>query len=390
MSPPIPSLRALVNPGLLRIALKLLLNDRTKFYSLVIGITFAVFLMVQMTSMFAGILQRSSATVDNVGASVWVMDPGVTTVSSAIPMPDYLADSVRSLDGVKYAVPLFLDGAMVKLKGGDYQSVSIIGLDDSSLYGRPELEAGRIEDIYGENGFVVVHDAEYNKLGDPGLGTEFEINDNRAVIMGVARVASNGLFGVPTLYTTLSRAVQYVPSARFTTSFVLVEPKSAAAIPGIKTAVARLGYLALTREEFNQKIAAFYTFKTGIGANIMLMSVISFVVGLSISGQTFYTFVLENIDKFGALKAIGAQGRELVYMILFQALFTGVVGYGLGVGLCALVIGIARQMTPNYAAVITFQNLLLAFGMMLVIAGASSVIAARKVLSIDPFEIFRG
>jgi len=80
----------------------------------------------------------------------------------------------------------------------------------------------------------------------------------------------------------------------------------------------------------------------------------------------------------------------LVFMILFQALFTGLVGYGLGVGLCALVIEGARHAQPNYAAVITFGNLLLAFVMMLVIAAASSFIAARKVLSIDPFEIFRG
>ena len=44
---------------------------------------------------------------------------------------------------------------------------------------------------------------------------------------------------------------------------------------------------------------------------------------------------------------------------------------------------------PNYAALITLGDLLLAFAMMLVIAAVSSVIAARKVLSIDPFEIFR-
>ena len=378
------------NPGLFVLALKLLVNDRTKFYSVVIGITFAVFLIVQMTSMFAGILQRSAATVGNVGASIWVMDPAVNNVSSAIPLPAYLQDAVRSMDGVRYAVPLYLGGGLAKLPDGTYQSVSIIGLDDTSLYGRPPLETGKIEDIYGESGFIAVRDSEFRKLGSPAIGAEFQINDHRAVIVGIARVSANGLFGVPTLSTTYSRALQYLPQTRFTTSYVLVEPKTAADIPRIEAAVAKLGSLALTKQQFNQRIASFYTFPTGVGANIMLMSVISFVVGLSISGQTFYTFVLENIDKFGALKAIGAQGRELVYMILFQALFTGVVGYGLGVGLCALVIGIARQMTPNYAAVITFPNLLLAFGMMLVIAGASSVIAARKVLSIDPFEIFRG
>ena len=146
---------------------------------------------------------------------------------------------------------------------------------------------------------------------------------------------------------------------------------------------------ALTKDEFDQRISKFYTFQTGVGLNIMLMSVMSFIVGLSISGQTFYTFVLENIDKFGALKAIGAQGRELVYMILFQALYTGLVGYGLGVGLCALMIEGAQSISSNYAAVITFGNLDPGLAMMLVIAAVSSLIAARKLMSIDPFDIPR-
>jgi putative ABC transport system permease protein len=314
----------------------------------------------------------------------------VQTVASSIPLPDYVQDAVRSMDGVRYAVPLYMGGGLVKLPSGTYQAVTIMGLDDTSLYGRPPLEKGKIEDIYAENGFIVVHDAEYGKLNSPGIGSSFEINDHRAVVVGVATVASNGLFGVPTLYTTYNRARQYLPQTRFTTSYVLVEPKTKADVPRIEAAVAKLGYLALTKDEFDARVARFYTFQTGIGVNILLMSVISFIVGLSISGQTFYTFVLENIDKFGALKAIGAQGRELVYMILFQALFTGLVGYGLGVGLCALMIEGARNANPNYAAVITDGNLILAFVMMLIIAGASSFIAARKVLSIDPFEIFRG
>jgi putative ABC transport system permease protein len=203
-------------------------------------------------------------------------------------------------------------------------------------------------------------------------------------------VSSGGLFGVPTLYTTYSRAVQYIPSARYTISYILVQPKSDADIGRIEHAVAALGYRALTREDFIRKISDFYKYKTGVGTNILIMTVISFIVGLSISGQTFYTFILENLEKFGALKAIGARSRELVYMILFQAAFTSLTGYGLGVGLCTVLIVIARLRLPDYAALITFGNLGLAFGMVLVIAGISSYVGVRRVLRIEPFDIFRG
>jgi putative ABC transport system permease protein len=376
--------------GILRIAYKLLVNDKGKFAALIVGITFAVFLMVMMTSMFAGILHRSSSTVINIGAKVWVMDPAVNTVVSSIPMPDYILDAVRSIEGVRYAVPLYSGGALVKLRSGVYQQVTIVGLDDTSLFGRPELIEGRIEDIYAENAFIVVKDSEFPKLGNPKPGAEFEINDHRGVVAGIARVTTGGLFGIPTLYTTYKRAVQYIPSTRYTISYILVEPKSIAAVQHIKEQVKSLGYVALTNNEFIQKISNFYKYQTGLGTNVFLMTVISFIVGLSISGQTFYTFILENLEKFGALKAIGAKGKELVSMILFQATFTSLTGYGLGIGLASLIIAMAKLRLPSYAAKITYGNLGFAFVMVLIIAGISSYIGIRKVLKIEPFDIFRG
>ncbi len=376
--------------GIIRIGYKLLVNDKGKFSALLIGITFAVFLMVQMTSMFAGILNRAYSTVTNIGATLWIMDPAVNTPTTSIPLPDYLLDAVLSMDGVRYAAPLFVGGAQLRLNDGVYQSVTVIGLDDISLFGRPALEQGNILDIYADNSFIVVNDAEFSKLENPKIGTTFELNDYRGVIVGVAAVASNGLNGVPTLYTTYNRAIEYIPSTRFTISYVLAQAKNDAAIAGIKQQVAKLGYIALTKDEFNQRIAAYYTYQTGVGTNILLMTIIAFIVGLSISGQTFYTFILENVDKFGALKAIGAKGHELIVMILFMASFTALTGYGLGIGLVTLMISIARASLPNYASTITFWNLELAFGMVLLIAGISSYFGVRRVLKIEPFDIFRG
>jgi putative ABC transport system permease protein len=376
--------------GIFKLAFLLLVNDKGKFAALLVGITFAVFLMTEMTSIFSGILFRSSSSVINVGARLWVMDPAVNTVVNSIPMPDYVLDAVRSMDGVKYAVPLYSGGALVKLRDGTYQAVTVIGLDDDTLYGRPELIEGNIEDIFAENGFIVVKDAEFHKLEDPTLGTEFELNDHQVIVVGIAKVPSSGLFGVPTLYTTYRRAIQYIPSTRFTTAYILIEPKGESEIPSIKREVKRLGYQALTDDGFIRKIVDFYMFQTGLGMNVLLMTVISFLVGLSVSAQTFYTFILENLEKFGALKAIGAKGSELVGMILFQALFTAFVGYGLGIGLGTLLLGLAKLRLPDYAAMLTFSNLGVALGMVLIIAGVSSYVGMRKVLRIEPFDIFRG
>lgn len=376
--------------GLLQIALKLLANDKGKFFTLIIGITFAVFLMMQMTSVFSGVMHRSAATIFNVSAKMWVMDPSVNIQSDNIPMPAYVLDAVRSINGVKYAVPLFTGGGLVKLNNGKYQSATIIGLDDATLFGRPEVIDGDIYDIYNNDAYIVAKDAEYHKLNNPEVGTTFEINDHRAVVVGHSKAFVNGLFGSPTLYTTYTRAIADLPTTRFTISYILVEPKTLKDIPYIKNQVAQLGYSALTQDEFVTKNKDYYLYQTGLGTNVLIMTLISFIVGLSIAGQTFYTFVLENLEEFGALKAIGAKRNELISMIFFQSAIVGMLGYGFGVFISSMLIALAKLRLPEYASLVTFSNLAVSFVMVLIIIAFSSYLGIRKVIKIDPFDIFRG
>lgn len=376
--------------GLLQIALKLLANDRGKFFTLIIGITFAVFLMMQMTSVFSGVMHRTSANIFNVGAKMWVMDPSINIQSDNIPIPDYVLDAVRSMKGVKYAVPLYSGSGLVKLSNGFYQSANILGLDDATLFGRPTLLNGNIYDIYNDDAYIVIKDAEYHKLNSPGIGATFEVNDHRGVIVGLGKAFVSGLFGTPTLYTTYNRAISDLPTTRFTISYVLVEPKTKKDIRKIKEQVHQLGYHALTQAEFVIKNKNYYLYQTGLGMNVMIMTLVSFIVGLSIAGQTFYTFILENLEKFGALKAIGAQKKILIGMILVQSSIVGFIGYGFGVFISSITIALAKLRLPEYASLVTFSNLGVSFVMVLFIIAFSSYLGVRKVLKIDPFDIFRG
>ncbi|TAM79874.1 MAG: FtsX-like permease family protein [Acidobacteria bacterium] len=376
--------------GILKLSYKLLVNDKPKFLALLVGIAFAVFLMMLVTSTFYGILTHSSATVINIGAPIWVMDPSVETPADAIGMPDHVLDVVRSMPEVKYAVPLYSGVALVKLPDGTFQSAMVIGLDDTSLVGRPELIDGNIDNIYAENGFIAVDDVAFPKLGNPHIGSELELNDHRCVIVGIAKVSTSTLFGQPTLYTTYQRAIHYLPNPRYTTSYVLVQPKSPADIAEIKRQVKALGYVALTKNEFIGRTAEYYVYHTGVGMNMLIMTVMSFIVGLSISGQTFYTFILENLDRFGALKAIGSKRRDLIGMIFFQAVLTSLTGYGLGIGSCTALIAFAKYKIPEYFGMITYLNIILPFVMILIITCVSSYFGVRRVLQIEPFGIFRG
>jgi putative ABC transport system permease protein len=87
---------------------------------------------------------------------------------------------------------------------------------------------------------------------------------------------------------------------------------------------------------------------------------------------------------------MGANNRELIAMILAQAGFTSLTGYGLGVGLCSLMISVAKMRLPSFASEISFVNLGLGLVMVVIIAAVSSYFGVRRVLNVEPFQVFRG
>ena len=128
--------------------------------------------------------------------------------------------------------------------------------------------------------------------------------------------------------------------------------------------------------------------RTGIPINFGLTVVLGFVVGCAIAGQTFYTFVLENMNQFGALKAMGVSNLKLVGMVLFQAIVVALLGYGLGIGLAAL-FGVLTQNT-QVSFFLPWQVLALTAVATALIAALASVISIRPVLYLEPAVVFRG
>jgi putative ABC transport system permease protein len=200
-----------------------------------IGITFAVFLMMQMTAMFAGILNRAYSTspISARRCGSWI--PAVNTATSPIPMPDYVLDAVRSMDGVSYAVPLFIGGALVKLATAPINASMSSAWTTTACLAVPNSNRA----IFRTSITTTRSSRRRRRIpeaGEPEDRHTFELNDHRGTIVGIARVAVNGLNGVPTLYTTYNRAIEYIPSTRFTLSYVLVQPKSDAAVAGDQAA----------------------------------------------------------------------------------------------------------------------------------------------------------
>lgn len=375
------------------VAWKMLIGNRGKYWAMVLGITFATWLIAQQSSIFCGLmLLTSSQILDIEGAELWVMDPNVQYIDDIKPMSDNELFRVRGVAGIDWAVRLYKGITRARLPDGNFQQVIMLGLDDATMIGAPrtvlvgDLAALRQPDS------VIMDDAGFKFLWpDEPLrpGKVFEMNDRRAVVVGICR-SRRTFTSFPIVYTRYSQAVQYVPMERKVLSFVLANPEpDVAPAEACRRIREQTGLQALTRDEFFWKTIWFYMVKTGIPVNFGTTVVLGFIVGTAIAGQTFYMFTVENLKQFGALKAMGATNLRLTGMIVLQAVVVGALGYGLGVGLAAIFGAVSKNST-KLAFFMPWEVLLGSGALVLLIVVISSLISIRKVLYLEPAVVFQG
>jgi putative ABC transport system permease protein len=220
------------------------------------------------------------------------------------------------------------------------------------------------------------------------VGDTLSLNDHELVVAGTYR-SSSEFFWEPVIFTTYSRAAFLRTDTRKTLTYVLVKVR-----PGedIATVAARIkqqtGLSALTSDQFESQTMWWILDKTGILVNFGITIALGFIIGVLVAGQTFFTFVLDNVRHFAALMAMGTSKLTVLRMLVVQVLVITAVGYGLGVGGASVTgamfgkIGLAFQMAwqiPVFGGLAVLLCCLL--------AGALGMV---RVMRTEPAIVFKG
>lgn len=387
---------------MLRIAWKMLVGDRGKYAGIIIGIALASVIMIQQPGMLLSMLSHTYSFITDVSLpGIWVMDPQVRYVDDARAMQDTQLYRVRGVEGVEWAVPLYKGSQKVRLKNGESVACDLLGLDDATLIGGPALMAqGSLVDLRQPESIIVDETGAQGRLAQdsqiPGqpptpvrVGDVLEINDHRAVVVGIAK-STPSFMGRPVIYTTYNRAKSFALSERKNLAFVLTQAKDGedAALVA-RRITAQTGLAAYTRAEFKEKSLLYMIKNTNVIINFGFVVLVGFVIGAAVTGQIFYNFTLDNLRYFGVFKAMGAGRGLLVRMILVQALSVGLIGFGLGAGASAVFAALMKGgRGPSMS--ISWPLLLGSGGAVLLIVLAAALISIRKVLRLEAAVVFKG
>jgi len=387
-----------------RIAVEMLMYDRTKYLGLFIGIGFTAFLVTFAMSYFAGFMTRGFALVsENPSTTVWVMDKAVNSTEATINMSNASLGLVRGVKGVDYAMPLYLGDVTARFPNGHFQSFQTIGVDDALLSGAPKsanmlrLPDSIIVDSGGTRSKLQTalhkkdmwsYDGSHLHAPTRALqyGDELLINDKRVIIGGVSKTIPR-FPPRPLIYTTLSNFKRLIPGEKRYITFIMVRNEKGITPQALVQNISKeTGLKAITSDAFKKETVLWFLINSEDVGDMVNMVILAMLVGFGVTGVMLYMFTYENIKQYAVLKAMGASNKQLTNMVFTQAFIGVVVGSGIGIGVCAI-LG-QSIVSVDFPFRIMWFAPLLGFLGVLIVSITAAMISVRPVLKMELGIVF--
>jgi putative ABC transport system permease protein len=371
----------------MRLAWQNIAHDRGRFSVTVLGVSFAVFLMVFQGSLLTGFLRAASRLVDASDADIWITSRGVQAFEFGTPLESRVRDLAAGVPGVVETSRVSMAFAVYRTPGGTQQVVALVGAD-ANAGDRFPVPNGR-ESIGQMSPDAVLYDVSDRKQMEVTvLPAEIEINRHRASIE--REIKGYGAFlGVPFLFTSYRNAMRYMDFGPEESMYILLRVGKTYSVSDVQQNLRqRLPEVdVLTRNEFARKSRMYWTIKTGAGGAILTAAVLGFLIGLVVVSQTIYANTMENIEEFATLKALGASQAFVARIVLTQAGICGAVGSTLGLLAVIPSIGYAKSLIPWIYSPWWLPEAMVVPS--LVMCSLASIVSVRSALTVEPGRVFR-
>ncbi|HUK90165.1 MAG TPA: ABC transporter permease [Blastocatellia bacterium] len=375
----------------MRLAWRNLSHDRIRFLVTVVGIAFAVFLMVFQGSLLTGFIRTASKGIDLTDGDIWICARGVDCFEFATPLPNRFRDLAMGVPGVGRVYRMVVGFTVLQKPAGYQQMVLLVGAEDGvgPAFPIPHQNQGQ-----NQTGSAVMTEAllidqsNTAALGISATPVHTELAFQRARTVGtIDNFAS--FFGTPYVFSGYPDAIRYLGMTPEQTFFLIARVAPGYDVQSVKKRLqAELPEADVwTRHEFSRRARIFWILKTGAGGALLTAALLGFLVGLVVVSQNIYATTMENIEEFATLKAIGASRRYIQRIVLSQGLFSGVVGSSLGLAATFPLVNAVRGGIPW-----VYTPWWLPVGMIgvgLAMCALASVISVRKAVTVDPGKVFR-
>jgi putative ABC transport system permease protein len=352
------------------------LTEPRRLLVAVAGVGLALMLILLLDGLWAGIEANITSYEDNVGADLYVAQPGARNFVGAISqLPADTVAEVSADPDVEWAVPVRSFLSIVGIHDRKVP-VNVIGYTPGGPGGPWELRRGRAPASADE---VVVGSTLARQHG-VGVGDRLDLLGARFTVVG----STTDTFMVSFVFMTHDAADALVRSPA-TTSFVLVGTADPSAV---RARLEAAGLTVLDRGTLARNDLALVA--RAYKVPLTVMRGVAFAVGSLVIALTTYSAIAERSREYGIVKAIGARGRDLIRIAFQQSMIIsigGMVAGGLMYVAGRAVIVTAR---PQFSIVATPGNVARALIATVLMGLIACVVPARRLIRLEPATAYRG
>ncbi|MGE3779695.1 MAG: FtsX-like permease family protein, partial [Pirellulaceae bacterium] len=145
--------------------------------------------------------------------------------------------------------------------------------------------------------------------------------------------------------------------------------------------------VVLTRAQFIEREMDFWRTNAPVGYIFLVGVYVGFIVGVVICYQILYSDIAGHMREFATLKAMGYSNWYFLALVLQQAALLSVMGFVPGSIVSWFCYGALSQFT-GLTMQLTWQLALTVLAVTLGMCGVSGLLALRKLLTMDPADLF--
>jgi putative ABC transport system permease protein len=396
------------------LAVAQLRHERTRTLLSVAGVALAVLAATLLTATGVGVLETGQRQFDAADRDLWITGgpvefaPGtVGGVRNSIRDSHRLADDLSAREDVDTAAPLLFQTVYVRANGSDeYRTVAAFGVPSAAGVRVTEGREFAGDAHYADGAYdgpmthEVLVDRRTADLLGVGVGDRIRVGgtvaaarDHEFRIVGISPTGGQFL-GAPTVTIPLSELQEITgKTGSDPATLVTVTTAEAAGVERTEREIQRAypAYDVRTNAEQLRATVERQAVVLAGGASLVALAVLA---GVALSLNALLSMVVQGLESYAALKALGTSTTTLALVALAQTLAVGVLG-GL-VGL-ALTVPLAAGLDRAVLALVGFEGVVqvtprvvaLGGGVALGVGLLSGVIAAGYLARAEPLAVLR-
>lgn len=372
-----------------------LTHDRRRLALALAGVGFAVLLMCMELSFRRAMFDSTVEIIRQMNADLIVTSRAQYTIVVREPFSRRRLAQAESCPAVIGAYPLYIETHRSNLKNdrtGEATPIRVLAFNpDHPVFLMPAVEQHRSNlRMPSRVLFDEKSKAEYGK-----------VKAGQAIELAGAKVDVIGLFSLGTDFANDGNLITSDDTYRRLFPLPNGDPLGAVDVGLVRLAsgadpLAHQRQLAallpddvsvLTRQEFEDRERRFWETSTPIGYIFWLGTLMGFIVGSVICYQILYTDVEDHLPEFATLKAMGYPNHYFIWLILQEAVILSVLGFLPGVAIGELLCKLVAELTNLKVGVHT-DIAITVLCMSLVMCIVSGCLTVRKVMELDPAELF--